>query len=61
MIDEVYQKLGKAEMINKEETKVDRKVSPVIEEKQEIGTKKEKEGFKEISPMAQKKSKRIRN
>jgi len=59
MIDEAYQKLGKAEMLEKEESKVDRKVSAVIEESQELEAKKEKEGFKKISPRAQKKAKEL--
>jgi len=43
MIDEAYQKLGKAEILEKEETKVSIEASPMIEEKQEAELKKEKE------------------
>ena len=56
MIKEAYQKLGKTEMIE-EKSKVDREVSPVIEESQEIIPKKEKEEFRKISPGARKKAK----
>src|SRR5665648_480228 len=59
MIDEAYQKLGKTEVVEKEESKVDRKVSPVIEESQEIEAKKEKEEFKKISPGARRKAKEL--
>ena len=59
MIDEAYQKLGKIEVVEMEESKVDREVSPVIEEIQEIEPKKEKEEFKKISPKAQKKAKEL--
>ena len=59
MIDEAYQKLGKTEIIEKEESKVDREVSPVTEEKQEIEPKKEKEEFKKISPGARRKAKEL--
>jgi len=59
MIDEAYQKLGKAEILEKEETKVSIEASPMIEEKQEAELKKEKEEFKKISPRAQKKAKEL--
>ena len=51
MIEEAYQKLGKAEKTGE--------VSPVIEERQEIEPKKEKEEFKKISPGARKKAKEL--
>jgi len=56
MIEKAYKKLGKTEII-KEKSKVDREVPPVIEESQEIKSKKEKEESKKISPRAQKKAK----
>jgi len=60
MIDEAYQKLGKTEIIEKEESKVDRDVSAVTaEESQGIEPKKEKEEFKKISPGARKKAKEL--
>ena len=59
MINEVYQKLGKAEIIEKEESKVDREVFPVTEEKQEIEPKELKKEFKKISPGARKKAKEL--
>jgi len=61
MIEEAYQKLGKAEKVDvdKEVSKADREVSPVIEEKQGIKPKKVKEEFKKISPRAQKKAKEL--
>jgi len=57
MIDEAYQKLGKAETI-KEESKVDSEISPMIEENQGIELKKEKEP-KKISPGARRKAKEL--
>ena len=59
MINEAYQKLGKIEVVDKEESKVNREVSPVIEEGQELEPKKEKEEFKKISPGARKKAKEL--
>ena len=59
MIDEAYQKLRKTEIIEKEESKVDREVSPVTEEKQEIEPKELKKEFKKISPGARKKAKEL--
>ena len=59
MIDETYQKLGKTEIIEKEESKVNREVSPVTEEKQEIEPKELKKEFKKISPGARKKAKEL--
>jgi len=59
MINEAYQKLGKAERIDKEEPKIDRETSSVIEEKQEIEPKKEKEEFQKISPRARKKAEEL--
>jgi len=59
MIDEAYQKLGKTEVVEKEESKIDRDVSPVIEEEQGIEPKKEKEEFKKISPRAGRKVKEL--
>ena len=58
MINEAYQKLGKAEIVEKEKFSADRKASPVIEKKQELEPKKEEE-FKKISPRAQKKAKEL--
>jgi len=58
MINKAYQKLGKTKM-TEEESKVDREVSPVIEEGQELEPKKEKEEFKKISPGARKKAKEL--
>ena len=60
MIDEAYRKLGKTEVVEKEESKVDRKASPVIEERQEIEAKIESKEFKKISPGAQRKAKELR-
>jgi len=61
MIEEAYQKLGKTEKVDvdKKASKADREVYSVIEESQEIKTKKEKEEFKKISPRAQKKAKEL--
>ena len=59
MINEVYQKLGKAEIVEKEESKVDREVFPVTEEKQEIEPKELKKEFKKTSPGARKKAKEL--
>lgn len=58
MIEEAYKKLRKTGMI-KEEFKLNREVSPVIEESQEIKPKKEKEEFREISPGARRKAKEL--
>ena len=58
MIDEAYQKLGKAEMI-KEEPKTAKRISQGIKEKQKIEPKKEKEEFKKISPRARRKAKEL--
>jgi len=58
MIDKACQKLGKSEIIE-EKSKVDREVPPVIEESQEIKSKKEKEKSKKISPRAQRKAKEL--
>ena len=58
MIEEAYKKLGKTEMIE-EEYRVEREVSPTIEESQEIKPKKEEEGFRKISPGARKKAKEL--
>jgi len=75
MIDEAYQKLGKTEKVEievspeivkeqeieskkeKKEFKVEIEASSVIEKKQEIESKKE--GFKKISPRAQRKAKEL--
>jgi len=59
MIDKACQKLGKTGIIEKEESKVDREVSPVTEEKQEIEPKELKKEFKKISPGARKKAKEL--
>ncbi|PKP61630.1 2-oxo acid dehydrogenase subunit E2 [Candidatus Atribacteria bacterium HGW-Atribacteria-1] len=59
IIKEAYQKLGKAEMVDKEEPKVGRETSPMIEEKQGIEAKKQKEEFKKISPGARRKAKEL--
>jgi len=59
IIKEAYQKLGKAEMVDKEKPKVDRDTSLVIEKKQEIEPKKEKEEFQKISPRALKKAEEL--
>ena len=59
MINEAYQKLGKAEMVEKEKFRANRKASSMIEENQEIEPKKEKEECKKISPRAQKKAKEL--
>jgi len=58
MIDEAYQKLGKSEIIE-EKSKINREVPPVIEESQEIKSKKEKEEFKKISSGARRKAKEL--
>jgi len=60
MIEEAYQKLGKSEIIE-EKSKADREVPPVIEESQEIKSKKEKEKSKKDFPKGSKKGKRIRS
>jgi len=57
MIDEAYKKLGKTEIIEKEESKVNREVFSVTEEKQEIEAKELKKEFKKISPGARRKAK----
>src|SRR5665648_919447 len=55
MIDEAYQKLGKTEVVEKEESKVDRKVSPVIEESQEKDVISYYQNHQvKVSPVAQK-------
>jgi pyruvate dehydrogenase E2 component (dihydrolipoamide acetyltransferase) len=59
MVEEAYKKLGKTEMIEKEESKVDREVSPVIEEKQEIEPKEQKKEFQKMSPGARRKAKEL--
>jgi len=60
MINEAYQKLGKAEKVDvdKEESKVDRETSSMVEKKQELEPKKE-EKFKKISPRAKRKAKEL--
>jgi len=60
MINEAYQKLGKAEKVDvdKEEFKVDRETSSMVEKKQELEPKKE-EKFKKISPRAKRKAKEL--
>ena len=58
MIDEAYQKLGKAEII-KEEPKTAKRIPQGIKEKQKIEPKKEKEEFKKISPRARRKAKEL--
>jgi len=57
MIDEAYQKLGKTKVVEKKESKVEIEVSPAIKKKQEVESKKE--GFKNISPRAQRKAKEL--
>ena len=57
MIDEAYQKLGKIKVGEKKESKVEIEASPVIEKKEEIKSKEE--GFKKISPRAQRKAKEL--
>lgn len=59
MIDEAYRKLGKTKVVEKKESKVEIEASPVAEEKQEIESKKEKDGFKKISPRAKRKAKEL--
>lgn len=59
IIKEAYQKLGKTEIIEKEESKVDREVSPATEEKQEIELEEPKKEFKKISPGARRKAKEL--
>ena len=58
MIDEACQKLGKAEVMEKE-PKVSKRISQGIEEKQKIELKREKEEFKKISPRARRKAKEL--
>jgi len=60
MIDEAYRKLGKTEVVEKEESKVDREVSSATEVKQEIELEEPKKEFKKISPGAQRKAKELR-
>ena len=57
MVDEAYQKLGKTEVVEKKESKVEIEVSPEIEKEQEIESKNE--AFKKISPRAKRKSKEL--
>jgi len=57
MMEEAYQKLGKTKVVEKKESKVEIEASSVIEKKQEIESKKE--GFKKISPRAQRKAKEL--
>ena len=57
MINEAYQKLGKKKVVEKKESKVEIEVSPAIEKKQEVESKKE--GFKKISPRARRKAKEL--
>jgi len=57
MINEAYQKLGKKKVVEKKESKVEIEVSPAIEKKREVESKKE--GFKKISPRAQRKAKEL--
>jgi len=59
MIDEAYQKLGKTDTIEKEESKVDREVSSATEVKQEIEPEEPKKEFKKISPGARRKAKEL--
>jgi len=59
MIEEAYQKLGKAEMVKEAESKAGKEVFPVIEEKQGLEPEKEKEEFKKISPGARKKAEEL--
>lgn len=58
MIDEACQKIGKAEVMEKE-PKVSKRISQGIEEKQKIELKREKEEFKKISPRARRKAKEL--
>lgn len=57
MLEEAYQKLGKAEMLE-EESKMEKEVSPIIDKKQKIEAKKEE--FKKVSPAARRKAKELR-
>lgn len=59
MIDEAYRNLGKIEILEKEEAKIEKKVFPVAEVKQETKAKETKKGFKKISPRALKKAKEL--
>ena len=59
MIDEAYQKLGKTEIAEKEEPKVDKEVSSATEVKQKIEPEEPKKEFKKISPGARRKAKEL--
>jgi pyruvate dehydrogenase E2 component (dihydrolipoamide acetyltransferase) len=59
MIERAHQKLGKAEIVEKEKSKGDKEISLGSEERQEIEPKKEKEKSEKISPRAQKKAKEL--
>lgn len=59
MIDEAYRNLGKIEILEKEKAKIEKKVFPVAEVKQETKAKETKKGFKKISPRALKKAKEL--
>jgi len=59
MIDEAYRNLGKIEISEKEEFKVEKKVFTVTEEKQKTKPKETKKEVKKISPRALKKAKEL--
>jgi len=56
MIEEAYQKLGEKEVVEREESKIGREVSAVIEKRQKLEPKKEKKEFRKISPGARRKA-----
>ena len=59
MISEAYRKLGKSETVEVEGSKINKEISPVIEEKQETEAKEQKEELKKITPGARKKAKEL--
>jgi pyruvate dehydrogenase E2 component (dihydrolipoamide acetyltransferase) len=59
MIAEAYRKLRKSETVEVEGSKINKEISPVIEEKQETEPKEQKEELKKITPGARKKAKEL--
>ena len=59
MIAEAYRKLRKSETVEVEGSKINKEISPVIEEKQETEPKEQKEKLKKITPRARKKAKEL--
>ena len=59
MVEEAYQKLGKAEVMEKKESKAERESPMVVEESQRLEEKKEETEWKKISPRAQRKAQEL--